>query len=41
MAAVVDAKGKTRSTTGRLIRASIRDVISVNWLPFALMKRNE
>ena len=30
MASLVDAKGKTRSTTGRMIPSSMRDVISVN-----------
>src|SRR5206468_188038 len=38
---VFDAKGKTRSTTGRMIPSSMRAVILVNWSPFALMKRNE
>src|SRR5438552_1696940 len=41
MASLVEAKGKTRSTTGRMIPSSMRDVISANWPPFALMKRNE
>jgi hypothetical protein len=41
MASLVDVKGKTRSTTGRMIPSSMSDVISDNWSPLALMNRNE
>jgi hypothetical protein len=37
----VDSNGKTRSTTGRITPESMRDVISLNCSPLALMKRNE
>ena len=41
MASLMDSNGKTRSTTGRMARDSMRGVICRNWSPLALMKRNE
>ena len=40
-ASLVDSNAKTRSTTGRMIPESMREAISRNWSPLALMKRNE
>lgn len=41
IASLVDSNGKTRSTTGRMAPASMREPICRSWSPLAFMKRNE